>query len=264
MEFMPKKFFIILFIFTLYAMAVFAEKTVVFEFTEEEKKLLKVRKIKKETTYTLGSNENGNYLKAETEGKASGLGIEKKINLLKQPFINITWKVEKSLSGIDEKSKNGHDYAARVFVVKKTGITPLSNKAINYVFSSNNLVDQYWRSPFTKNSIDYVLSTTQDNLNKWITVKANVKEHFKKLHNIEVNEIEGIAIMTDTDNTKLLAIAYYQNIYFSSFFGLVLNQTYIYNPPKIMFKICPCHCFVHPVLNRTKPIYIMLQKWDSK
>ena len=33
------------------------------------------------------------FLKAETEGKASGLGIEKKINLLETPFINITWKV---------------------------------------------------------------------------------------------------------------------------------------------------------------------------
>jgi len=46
--------------------------------------------------------------------------------------------------------------------------------------------------------------------------KANVKEHFRKLHDIDVNEIEGVAIMTDTDNSKLPAIAYYQNIYFSS------------------------------------------------
>ena len=38
----------------------------------------------------------------------------------------------------DEQSKKGHDYAARVFVIKKTGTTPLSNRAINYVYSSNN------------------------------------------------------------------------------------------------------------------------------
>jgi len=155
-------------------------------------------------------------LKAEAEGKASGLGIEKKINLLKTPFINITWKVEKDLFGIDEQSKKGHDYVARVFVIKKTGTTPLSNRAINYVYSSNNEVDKYWRSPFTKKSIDYVLASTKNNLNEWVTVKANVKDHFKKLHMIDVNEIEGVAIMTDTDNSKKLAIAYYQNIYFSS------------------------------------------------
>ena len=213
---MFKKFFIIFLIFFSYSLPVFAEKVVVFEFTENEMKKLKVRKIKKLTTYTLGSNDNGRFLKAEAEGKASGLGTEKKINLLKTPFINITWKIEEDLSGIDERTKKGHDYAARVFVVKKTGATALSNRAINYVFSSNNSVGNFWRSPYTKKSIDYVLATTQSQKNEWVTVKTNVKEDFKKLHNLDVNEIEGIAIMTDTDNSKKLAIAYYQNIYFSS------------------------------------------------
>ena len=213
---MFKFFFILLFVNLAIINSASAEKIVVFEFTEEEKKTLKFHKVNKETTYTLGSNENGNYLKAEAEGKASGLGKEVKINLLKTPFINITWKIEQGLNGINEQNKKGHDYAARVFVVKKTGATVLSNRAINYVFSSNNPIGKHWRSPFTKKSIDYVLSTTQNNLNEWVTVKANVRKHFKKLHDIDVNEIEGVAIMTDTDNSKLLAIAYYQNIYFSS------------------------------------------------
>ena len=134
----------------------------------------------------------------------------------KTPFINITWKVEKDLNGIDEKSKKGHDYAARVFVVKKTGATALSNRAINYVFSSNESINDSWPSPFTKKSIDYVLATTKKNLNTWVTVKANVKQHFKKLHNLDVDELNGVAIMSDTDNSKMKAISYFQNIYFSS------------------------------------------------
>ena len=73
-----------------------------------------------------------------------------------------------------------------------------------------------WPSPYTKKSIDYVLSSTKDNSNVWVTVKANVKEDFMKLHGIEVLDISGVAIMTDTDNSKLKAISYYQNIYFSA------------------------------------------------
>ena len=212
-----RKFFLFILIISLsHLTSALAEKVVVFEFTKEEKKILKVRKVKKTTTYTLGSNENGNFLKAESEGNASGLGIEKKINLLKTPFINITWKVEKDLFGIDEKSKKGHDYAARVFVIKKTGATALSNRAINYVFSSNNFVGENWPSPYTKKSIDYVLSTTKEHQDQWVTVKANVREHFKKLHELDVKELNGVAIMTDTDNSKLKVISYYQNIYFSS------------------------------------------------
>ena len=203
-------------LFFFFQQSLVAETINVFEFTKEEMKSLEVRKVKGKTTYTLGFNENGNYIRAEAEGKASGLGKELKINLLKTPFINITWKVEKDLPGIIENSKKGHDYAARVFVVKKTGTTALSNRAINYVFSSNNSVGDNWPSPYTKKSIDYVLSTTKEHHDQWITVKANVREHFKKLHDLDVSELTGVAIMTDTDNSKLKAISYYQNIYFSS------------------------------------------------
>ena len=213
---MIKKFLTILFGIVLLAKAATAEKTIVFDFTAKEFKTLQVKKVKGETQWTLGSNDNGNYIKAEAEGVGSGLGKEVAIDLTKTPFINITWKVEKDLSGIIENSKNGHDYAARVFVIKKTGSTPLSNRAINYVFSSNNEVGKNWPSPYTKKSIDYVLSSTKDNFNNWVTVKANVKEDFMNLLGLDPTDISGVAIMTDTDNSGLKAISYYQNIYFSA------------------------------------------------
>ena len=191
----------------------------VFDFTEIELSKLEVRKVRgadNKTIYTVGTNENGNFLKSVAENAASGLGKEIKINLNKTPFINITWKIEKDLSGINENTKKGHDFAARVFVIKKTGATPLSNRAINYVFSSNSKVGANFPSPYTKKSIDNVLASTKDNLNEWVTVKANVKEDFKRLHDLDVNELDGLAIMSDTDNSKMKSIAYFQNIYFSS------------------------------------------------
>ena len=196
-----------------------ADKLKVFDFTETELSELQVRKVRgadNKTLYTVGLNDNGNYLKSVADNAASGLGKEIKINLNKTPFINITWKIEKDLSGIKENTKKGHDYAARVFVIKKTGATPLSNRAINYVFSSNNEVGSNWPSPYTKKSIDSVLASTKDNLDEWVTVKANVKEDFKRLHNLDVNTLDGLAIMSDTDNSKKRSVAYFQNIYFSA------------------------------------------------
>ncbi len=198
---------------------VYAENIKVFEFTEKELLELKVRKVRgadNKTVYSLGSNENGNFFKAIADNAASGLGKEIKIDLNKTPFINITWKIEKDLKGIKEDTKKGHDFAARVFAVKKTGATPLSNRAINYVFSSNNEIGKSWPSPYTKKSIDNVLATTKDKLNDWVTVKANVKDDFKKFHDLDIDELDGLAIMSDTDNSKMKSVAYYQNIYFSS------------------------------------------------
>ena len=197
----------------------FANEVKVFDFTEVELSELNVRKVRgadNKTIYTVGSNDNGNFLKAVADNAASGLGKEVKIDLNKTPFINITWKIEKDLPGIKENTKKGHDFAARVFAVKKTGATPLSNRAINYVFSSNSEVGFNSPSPYTKKSIDNVLASTKNNLNKWITVKANVKEDFKRFHDLNVDELDGLAIMSDTDNSKMKAIAYFQDIYFSA------------------------------------------------
>ena len=214
-----KLFFKILFSLILAVNTLSADEVKVFDFTETELTELQVRKVRgadNKTVYSIGTNENGNYLKSVANNAASGLGKEIKIDLNKTPFINITWKIEKDLSGIKENTKKGHDFAARVFVIKKTGATPLSNRAINYVFSSNNEIGLSWPSPYTKKSIDNVLASTKDSLNEWITVKANVKEDFKRFHDLDVNELDGLAIMSDTDNSKMNSIAYFQNIYFSA------------------------------------------------
>ena len=213
------KFFYIAITSLIFINSALAESVNIFKFTEQELSELDVRKVRgadNKTVYSVGSNENGSFLKAVADNAASGLGKEVKIDLNKTPFINITWKIEKDLKGINENSKKGHDFAARVFAVKKTGATPLSNRAINYVFSSNSMVGQSSPSPYTKKSIDYVLATTKDNLNKWVTVKANVKKDFKKFHDLDVNELDGLAIMADTDNSKMKSISYFQNIYFSA------------------------------------------------
>lgn len=213
------KFFSLIFLICISVSFANAEVRNIFEFTKSELSKLEVRKVRganNKTVYSVGSNENGNFLKAVADNAASGLGKEVKIDLNKTPFINITWKIEKDLPGINENTKKGHDFAARVFVIKKTGATPLSNRAINYVYSSNSKIGFNSPSPYTKKSIDNVLATTKEHLNKWITVKANVKEDFKRFHDLDVNELDGLAIMVDTDNSKMKAISYFQNIYFSS------------------------------------------------
>ena len=215
---MFKKLLLVFGLFILSSQS-FGEVIKVFEFTDIELSNLeekKVRGAKNNTIFSIGTNENGNYLKAVSSNGGSGIGKEIDIDLEKTPFLNITWKVEQGLSGIDERSKKGHDFAARMFVVKKTGATPLSNRAINFVFSSNEDIGQFWPGPYFSKSIDYVLSSTKENSNEWVSAKANVKELFKQLHDLDLRNLDGVALMADTDNSKLNSVAYYQNIFFSA------------------------------------------------
>ena len=63
-----------------------ANEIKVFDFTENELSQLDVRKVRgadNNTVYTIGSNENGNFLKAVADNAASGLGKEVKIGTKK-------------------------------------------------------------------------------------------------------------------------------------------------------------------------------------
>ena len=209
------KFLIFTFLFT--EMLVSSEKINIFNFNDNDLTKFKSHSIKKKTNYSIIKENGESYLKAEAEGQASGLGREIKVDLNKTPFLNITWKVEQGIPGIKENSKKGHDFAARVSVIKEIGSLPWQKKAMNYVFSSNEKTNSHWMGPYRKQIIDYVASSLVDSKeNSWVTVKLNVKEHFKKFLDLDLVEIDGVAIMTDTDNTKQKAVSYYKNIYFSN------------------------------------------------
>jgi len=209
------KFLIFTFLFT--EMLISSEKINIFDFNDNDLTKFKSHSIKKKTNYSIIKENGESYLKAEAEGQASGLGREIKVDLNKTPFLNITWKVEQGIPGIKENSKKGHDFAARVSVIKEIGSLPWQKKAMNYVFSSNEKTNSHWTGPYRKQIIDYVASSLVDSKeNSWVTVKLNVKEHFKKFLDLELGEIDGVAIMTDTDNTKQKAVSYYKNIYFSN------------------------------------------------
>lgn len=51
---------------------------------------------------------------------------------------------------------------------------------------------------------------------QWVTEKRNVLEDIEKLLDIDKTQIDAIAIMTDTDNSKQSATAYYGDIYFTA------------------------------------------------
>ena len=202
--------FIAYFLFSLLILATANAKEFRINFNDEGMKLLKKRGFGKKTVYTNGKDEKGWYLKAEADGTATGLGMEIDKDLLEEmPFLNITFKVEKDFRNIDQRTKGGHDWTARVMVGhgKKIGA-----KLISLAHSSFLEEGYLQQSPWTKGSRDYVISN--DKSGDWHTRKINVKELLEKTHGISFTNF--IAVFSDSNNSKQKIIAYYRNIYFSS------------------------------------------------
>ncbi len=180
------------------------------DFSDEGMKLFKKRGFGKKTAYTNGKDDKGWFLKAEADSSATGLGMEIDKELLEEmPFLNITFKIEKDFDSIDQKTKNGHDWTARVIVGhgKKIG-----SKLVSLAHSSFLEEGFLQQSPWTKGSRDYVISN--DKSGEWHTRKINIKELLEKTHGISFTNF--VAIFSDSNNSKQKIIAYYRDIYFSS------------------------------------------------
>ena len=180
------------------------------DFSNEGMKLLKKRGFGKKTEYQNIKDEKGWYLKAVAEDSATGLGMEIDKDLLREmPFLNITFKIEKDFDSIDQKTKDGHDWAARIIVGHGKRI---GSKLVSLAHSSFLEEGFLQTSPWTKGSRDYVISN--DKSGEWHTRKVNVKELLEKTHGISFTNF--IAIFSDSNNSKQKIIAYYRDIYFSS------------------------------------------------
>jgi len=179
-----------------------------------------------ETDYAI-INENGDaILKADSYSSASGIAKEQVIDLKKTPYINWSWKIDHRLDGLSETTKDGDDYAARLYLVKDGGWKLWKTLALNYVWSSNQARQSTWNNAFVSDNAKMIaIQGKASSTSTWYTEKrdvyADMIARFGDKGSDDKNEkayryIDAVAIMTDTDNSKLSATAYYKDIYFSA------------------------------------------------
>jgi Protein of unknown function (DUF3047) len=177
----------------------------------------KTKEFKGQTQYQITKIDGINALKADSNAAASGLFFEQRIDLQKTPTMNWRWRIENRLVGIDEQSKSGDDFAARVYVVVSGGLIFWNTKAINYVWASTSPKDKVWPNPFAgDHAMMVAVRSSTDKTGTWVSEKRNIRADFKQLTGEDIAYIDAVAIMTDTDNSKGKATAYYGDIYFTA------------------------------------------------
>jgi hypothetical protein len=182
--------------------------------------------IENETRYTLVDYQQRPALKAVSQNSASGYVLEKDIDLLATPYLSWQWLALNKLPSLNERSKSGDDYVARVYVVIDGGLLLWRTKSLSYVWSSNEAKGEVWDNAFTGSNVQMVAVRGRDaQLNTWHEEKRNVYQDlitfFGDKGSDKANEkayryINMVAIMTDTDNSGLSATAFYGDIFISA------------------------------------------------
>ncbi len=175
------------------------------------------KEFKGQTQYRIVDLEGKKVLRAERSGSASGLFKKQRIDLKKTPFINWSWRIDRRLGKIDEQAKSGDDYAARVYVIISGGLAFWRTRALNYVWASTSPKGTIWPNAFAGDlAVMMALRSAGDDAGKWYGEKRNVLDDIRRQWGDDIQFIDAVAIMTDTDNAQGRATSYYGDIFFSS------------------------------------------------
>ncbi|WP_019624133.1 DUF3047 domain-containing protein [Thioalkalivibrio thiocyanoxidans] len=168
-----------------------------------------------ETQYEPVEIDGREALHARCDNSASGLYLKKTIDLERTPILEWSWRVDETFSGIDETTRAGDDYPARVYVVKDGGLLRWRTRAINYVWASEKPEGADWPNAYASQArMLAVRSGAPDETGQWVTERRNVREDFRQLHDREIDTIDAVAIMTDCDDTERTIEAWYGKIRF--------------------------------------------------
>lgn len=195
-------------------------------------KPLTFKKVPIQTKYEVVKDGDMTVVKATSESSASGLTKEVKIDPLEYPIVRWRWKIENLLKNSDVSRKDGDDYPARLYITfkydpDKVGLSKkLKYKAgralfgdipigaLNYIWETKTPVGTIVENAFTDFAQMIVVESGPQKVGMWIDEERNIYEDYKKAFGEQPPLINGVAIMSDTDNTKERATAYYGDITF--------------------------------------------------
>lgn len=189
----------------------------------------------KPTEYVLIQDRGVWVMKAESDSSASGLIHRFDIDPKIFPIVRWRWKVENLLEKSNLTRKSGDDHPARLYIGYEYDRSQFNwverlfywmvrlfygkdypSRAINYVWAAREPVGASRPNPYTRWVQTVVVASGEENLNEWVEIERNVYEDYQKTFGHEPPRITGIGIMTDSDNTRERAVAYYGDILFKT------------------------------------------------
>ena len=172
--------------------------------------------FKGETSYETVRQDGRAVVRATSSGTASGLYLQRRIDLDKTPILRWSWRVDATLGSLDERTRAGDDYSARVYVIRSHPVFLWRTRAVNYVWASTMAAGETWPNAYTDSSRNVAVRSGDALAGQWVEERRDVRADFRELFGKSVRYVDAVAIMTDTDNTGGTAVAYYGDIAFTS------------------------------------------------
>ncbi len=187
------------------------------------------------TWYTIVEDNHTPVIKAVSDHSASGLIRKIRIDPEQYPIVKWRWKITNIFQNGDLTKKSGDDFPVRLYIAfeynpekatfferAKWNVIKLiygeypPSAAITYIWANKASAGTVAASTYTKSVQMFVVESGDQKVNTWIDEKRNIYKDYIQAFGKEPPMISGIAIMTDSDNTREKTVSYYGDIIMES------------------------------------------------
>ena len=169
----------------------------------------KPRKDEGREVYSVRQEGLLRFLHAASRGLGIQAAKEQEWNLSVYPILAWSWRPVDFPKGSDERKSKTNDSALSVYAVFPH--SPVSVKSLKYIWSAVVPVGTPLNSSGGLTQARVIRSGTQKS-GQWVEEQVNVREDYKKrFGESDVPKPAGIAVLTDSDDTKSSAQGDYAN-----------------------------------------------------
>ena len=181
------------------------------------------------TRYTLTRKDGRSVMNAKSSASASGLIRRVNVDPAATPVIEWSWTVAGVLPKGDERTRAGDDYAARIYVTfevdpdapftERMAYRTMSAlfdevpfRAINYIWANKIPKGTHVKNPYSSSVCMIAVQSGNASAGVWKEERRNLMDDYRMCFGSEPTKVNGVAIMTDSDNTKGTAEAWYGDV----------------------------------------------------
>ena len=180
------------------------------------------------TQYSVVRLSNRRSLMASASSSASMLRKDLRIEPEQLNALNFSWQIQKLIEGADMAHRDYDDSPVRLvlafdgdrsqFSPKNAMLSelthaltgqPMPYATLMYVWCNQRPVDSVIQNPRTDRIRKIVVESGAGRLNQWITYERNIRADYEKAFGEPPGALIGIGLMTDSDNTRSQAQAWY-------------------------------------------------------
>jgi len=188
---------------------------------------------KPKTDYRLVRTERGVALESNADRSASGLYRALRVDPSRHPILEWKWKIERLIPGADNRVAGREDSPVRLILAfhgdpakldffergrmrlaRAISGQELPYATLMYVWSETHPPGSVIHNPHTSRIRMIVVESGAARVGEWVRYRRDVAEDYRRAFEEDPAQVLAVGVMTDADNTRETARAWYGDITF--------------------------------------------------